>query len=92
MLEKLCKDLKYYTVTRTNKCIMEDGEYQHNRDETFCGYAVINTETEIIEVTSQNLANAIFNAEYLDKALDTMLNPKEEQIEIDYDAVAGQLM
>lgn len=91
MLDKLNADFKYYRVVPTTECIREDGNYQKNRDDTPCGYAVVNHVTGVIEVTSMNLANAVFNAEYLDKSLQSMLD-KEEQVEIDYEAAAGALM
>jgi hypothetical protein len=68
-LAKINKELTYYVVEPTNKVLGEDGEYIVGHKDEVKGYAIRNTETEVIEATTLMLPTAIFQADYLDKAL-----------------------
>jgi hypothetical protein len=64
--------LDYYVVEPCSKVLGEDGQYIVGRGEEVVGYAVKNAETGVVEATTLMLPTAIFQADYLDKALTSL--------------------
>ena len=75
MLDKLNEKLKHYEIQETPWCMGEDGEYRTARDGEIIGYAVVNKTTKVIEYSTMILPTAVFQADYFDNALESMLNP-----------------
>ena len=74
MLNKINERMEYYVIERTPRAMGEDNEYAVNRDGVAVGYAIVNKEYNQVEYTTMILPTAIFQAEYLDKALKSLLN------------------
>ena len=75
MLDKVNANLKHYEVQETSWCMGEDGQYRTARDGQIIGYAVVNKTNGVIEYSTMILPTAIFQADYLDNAMESMLNP-----------------
>jgi len=84
MFKKLNEKLKYYKVQATNTVVREDGHYTTAKiKEDMIGYECVNKETGIVEFTSMRLPEVVFQADYLDKALESMLEEKLEEIDVE---------
>lgn len=80
MFEKLNEKMTFYKVRATNKTIQEDGKYHTAKVEgDMIGYEAYNTETGIVEFTSMRLPEVVFQADYLDKALESFLTDEQPE-------------
>lgn len=100
MLDKLNERLEHYEIKEATRVILEDQEYHGNSGakvgeyDPMIGYAVVNKANGITEFTTMVLPTAIFQADYLDKALESLLNPPEIDVEVEFENSSGpeQLM
>ena len=74
MLDKFNETLNHYTIKECTSVLGEDQKYGST------GYAVVNKDNDITEFTTMVLPTAIFQADYLDKALQSLLDkPLDEE-------------
>jgi len=76
MLTACNKDLTYYKIVLTNKCLMEDGNMSTNQDGTPLGYGLVNLASGIMEHTSQVLPAILWQATHFEQTLKSLLNPE----------------
>ena len=74
MLNKINERMEYYKIVLTGKAIGEDGHYLNGKGDEIVGYAVVNQETKVIEFTTTVFPTAIFQADYMEKALKSLLS------------------
>jgi len=89
-LQKVNESLTYYVVEPVSKAIGEDGGYLNGKGDAIVGYGARNKETGVVEHTTIMLPSAIFQADYLDKALTSMLDPPEKIAEEVVDVIPGE--
>jgi len=81
MLDKINEGMEYYEIVLSGKSIGEDGRYIHGKGASVVGYAVVNKENGITEFTTTVLPTAIFQADYMEKALKSLLSDEPETAE-----------
>ena len=79
MLQKVNDKLKHYVIEETTRAMTECGEYLNGRDGALIGYAVVNKANKIVEYTTMILPTAIFQADYMDKALESILTEEVDE-------------
>jgi hypothetical protein len=73
MLDKFNERLNHYEIKECEDCLGEDQKMGAT------GYAVVNTGNNIKEFTTQVLPTAIFQADYLDQALQSLLDKDDTE-------------
>lgn len=75
-INKINEGLTHYVVELTTKCVDETGQYINGKGpNAYVGYAVRNKDTNIVEYSTSMLPQALFQADYLNKSLCSLLNP-----------------
>ena len=73
MLNKINEKLEYYSVELVSKAIGEDNRYLVGKGEEVVGYGVVNKDNGMVEYTTTILPTALFQADYMDKALKSLM-------------------